>query len=124
MCLQDFSAHLTIKRAASQLAGVDVLRVHCEGCFTEKVILLVNELAISRLNLTKLLVAGGLSGWSDGGVRVTIVAIVVQKSLTDILESPNIVGLLGGLVKHAGVMVLDLTNNYCLLGKWWCRHFD
>lgn len=123
VCLQNFAAHLTIKSSAAQLAGIDVLRVHCERRLAEEVVLVVDELAISRLNLTKLLVAGGLSGWSDGDVRVAIVAIVVQKSLTDILESPNIVGLLGGLGEHAGVMVLDLINYYnCLLGR--CRRFD
>ena len=87
-------ALLALKRATANLTRLDVLGVQSSRTLAEQVVLLVNELSASRLDLAELLVPAGLGGWANGSMRVAVVPALVEEGLTDILESSRIVGAL------------------------------
>jgi hypothetical protein len=98
--MQRLPAHLAIKCATPQLTWVKVVRIQRCKTFSKEVILLITKLSVSSLDLTELLVPSRLHRRANCCVRVAIMPVIVQKSLTDVFECSGIIGLLGGFVKH------------------------
>lgn len=88
---EDFSGHLTIKGATSYLTRLNVLSIERRWSFSETVILFINELFVSSFDLTELLVPTSVGHGANDYVRISVIAVIVKKSLTNVLESSCII---------------------------------